>query len=149
MIPMELLVGAVSTLLGWGGTLLSMKVKANAEAQKLLIERATLQEKIHQSAREFGKQPGVAFTRRIIALSCVFAIVVWPLVFAPLFGVPVVHGWTEYVGGFWPFTSGKERMVWHMVEGGALVITPLHTNLMTAIVGLYFGAAISQNARTK
>lgn len=136
-------------LLGWAGSILSMKMKMAAESQKMLIERATLQEKIYQSAREFGKQPGVAWTRRWIALLCVFSIIVWPLVLAPLFGVSVVHGWTEWTGGFWPFTSGKEKMVWHTVQGGALVITPLHSFTVTSIIGLYFGGAIAQGARSR
>ncbi len=149
MIPMELATGVISMLLGWAGSILSMKMKANAEAQRLLIERATLQEKMYQAARDFGQQPGVAFTRRIIALACVFAIIVWPLVFAPLFGIQVVHGWTEYVGGFWFFTDAKPKMVWHMVEGGALVLTPLHTHLITAITGMYFGHSVANGARVR
>jgi hypothetical protein len=43
------------------------------------------------------------------------------------------------------FTEGKELIKWQSLKG--LVITPLDTHLLSAIVGLYFGASMVKNAK--
>jgi hypothetical protein len=88
---------------------------------------------------------GFQVTRRIIALSAVFAVIVWPKVVAVFWPeVPVVVGYTEWNPGFL-FFEGSEETTWQAVKG--LVLTPLDTHLLSAIVGLYFGASMVKNAK--
>ena len=56
----------------------------------------------------------------------------------------VYVGYTQFNPGFL-FLEGKEVVEWKQLKG--LVITPLDTHLLSAIVGLYFGASIVKNAR--
>lgn len=146
MIPLELLTGLISTGLSFAGSIISMKTKARAEEQKLLLQRAEVQDNIYRGAREFQTKEA-KWTRRTIALSACFAILIWPVI-APLFGLSVATGWTELTGGFWPFTDPKDKMVWHLVEG-SVVITPLHTHTLMSIIGFYFGSSIAENARSR
>jgi hypothetical protein len=59
--------------------------------------------------------------------------------------LPVVVGWTEWNPGFLFITEGEEQTVWQSLKG--LVITPLDTHLVSAIIGLYFGASMVKNAK--
>jgi hypothetical protein len=59
--------------------------------------------------------------------------------------MPVVVGWTEWTPGFLFITEGGEDTVWKTMKG--LVLTPLDTHLVSAIVGLYFGASMVKNAK--
>jgi hypothetical protein len=82
----------------------------------------------------------------VIALAAVFAVIVWPklvVVFWP--EIPVTVGYTEWNPGFLFLTEGKETTTWQSLSG--LVLTPLDTHLLGAIVGLYFGASMVKNAR--
>jgi len=137
--PIEIITMLGSTLLGGALKLWSMSVKAKAEQQKALIERGTLKKEAVQEARE-AKSPEIVFTRRVIALAAIFSIIVFPLTIAPMMGLTVTHGWTEWQSGFLFFTDGKDVMIWKEAVG--LVITPLHTHLVAAISGLYFGGSI-------
>ena len=88
------------------------------------------------SARD-NKDKGFQWTRRIIALTAVFAIVVLPklvAVFSP--DVDVTVGYTVFHPGFLFFTSDREAFEWITFKG--LVITQLDTNLVSAIIGMYF-----------
>ena len=78
-------------------------------------------------------------------MAAVGAIVIWPKVIAvfwPEVGVTV--GYTQWSPGFL-FFDGADDTIWHTMKG--LVITPLDTHLLSAIVGLYFGASMVKNAR--
>jgi hypothetical protein len=75
----------------------------------------------------------------VIALSAIFAIIVWPK-FAPLLQVDVVVGWTEFHPGFL-WMEGKDVVEWKAMTG--LVLTPLDTHLVSAIAGLYFGGSLA------
>jgi hypothetical protein len=76
----------------------------------------------------------------------VFAVIIWPKIVPVLFpDVPVVVGYTEWNPGFLFFTEGSESVTWRHMKG--LVLTPLDTHLLSAIVGLYFGASMVKNAR--
>jgi hypothetical protein len=57
--------------------------------------------------------------------------------------VPVFVGYTEVQGGFWNFLFGPDKqIVWQSAQG--FVITPLDTHIVSAIVGLYFGAGFAK-----
>ena len=115
------------------------------EQNMMLMQRAEAAAKSTKQAREWGKNDKhFAWTRRIIALSAVFSIIVLPKVVAVWYpDVDVYVGYTEATGGFWNWLFGPEETVkWVMAKG--FVITPLDTHIVSAIVGLYFGAGFTK-----
>ena len=138
-IPFEIITMLGSTLLGGFMSLWSQSIKAKQAQQKMLMERAKFQAETVKEAREY-ENTGFQWTRRIIALTAIFAIVVFPKVVAVFFpDISVTVGYTEFRPGFL-FFSEKEVLKWRALEG--LVITPLDTNLVGAIVGMYFGGSL-------
>jgi hypothetical protein len=105
----------------------------------MLMEKIGAKNEAVKQARDF-KEPGFSFTRRTIALASIFSIVVLPLVAATLVpGLPVSYGFTESVGGFLFFTDSSSPLVW--TTGTGIVITPIHSHLVYAIAGMYFGSS--------
>ena len=138
-IPFEIITMLGSTLLGGLMSMWSQSIKAKQAQQAMLMERAKFQQKAVQSAREYDNA-GFQWTRRIIALTAIFAIVVLPKVVAVFYPeISVTVGYTEFRPGFL-FFSEKEVLKWRALQG--LVITPLDTNLVGAIVGMYFGGSL-------
>jgi hypothetical protein len=126
-------------------TLWGQSQKAKQDAFNRAIEGLSAQSRATDMARRYENK-GFQITRRIIALSAVGAIIVWPKVIAVFWPeIPVTIGYTEWNPGFLFFTEGKELVKWQALKG--LVITPLDTHLLSAIVGLYFGASVVKNAR--
>ena len=97
-----------------------------------------------KAAREY-ENVGFQWTRRIIALTAVFAIVLLPKLM-PIFSADtsVIVGYLEFKPGFF-FIPEKEIMKWVTLSSNSLVITPLDTNLVSAIIGLYFGGSLVKN----
>jgi hypothetical protein len=113
----------------------------------MLLQRADFAAKQVNEARNAGKNDKhFAWTRRLIALSAVFSIIVLPKLVAVWYPeVSVFVGYTEVQSNF--FTSffggeGTEIIKWQMAQG--FVITPLDTHIVSAIVGLYFGAGFTK-----
>ena len=103
----------------------------------MLLQSAGIQNKATKQAREY-KEPGFQFTRRIIALASVGAIIVLPLVAGWLTPwVPISYGFVESINGFMFFTDPSKYIAW--TTGTGIVIGPLHTHLVYAIAGMYFG----------
>ena len=126
-------------------TLWSQSQKAKQAAFDRAITGLSAQTEATDLARKYENK-GFQVTRRIIALSAVFAVIVWPKVVPVLFpDVPVVVGYTQWNPGFLFFTEGTESVTWQHMKG--LVLTSLDTHLLSAIVGLYFGASMVKNAR--
>ena len=144
-IPLELITMLGSSLLGGFMTMWSQNMKAKHEAFQRAIDGLAAQSKATDEARRYENR-GFQVTRRIIALSAIGAIIVWPKV-VPVFwpDLPVIVGWTEWNPGFLFFSEGTEDTVWKSMKG--LVLTPLDTHLVSAIVGLYFGASMVKNAK--
>ena len=130
-----------STVLGGVMSIWSQSIEAKQAEQKLLIQRADVQMKGFKEAREYGNI-GFQWTRRIIALTAVFAIVLFPKLL-PLLDpeANVIVGYLEFKPGFL-FFEGKEVLKWEVLSARGLVLTPLDTNLVSAIVGLYFGGSL-------
>lgn len=139
--PFEMITMLGSTLLGGLMTVWSQSIKAKQAEQKMLIQRAEVQTAAFKEAREY-ENVGFQWTRRIIALTAVFAIVVLPKIL-PLIDpqAQVVVGYTEFKPGFL-FFEGKDVIKWVPMAHRGIVITPLDTNLVAAIVGLYFGGSL-------
>jgi len=139
--PFEMITMLGSTVLGGVMSIWSQSIKAKQAEQKMLIQRAEVQTKAFKEAREY-ENVGFQWTRRIIALTAVFAIVVLPKIL-PLVtpDAHVIVGYTEFKPGFL-FFEGKDVMKWVPMAHKGIVITPLDTNLVSAIIGLYFGGSL-------
>ena len=138
-LPVEMITMLGSSVLGGVMSIWAQSIKAKQEEQKMLMERANFQMKAVESARTYENK-GFQFTRRIIALTAVFFIIAWPKLVPVLFDVPVILTWTEFTQGFLFLIEKKEVLMDKSFLG--LVITPLDTHLMSAIVGLYFGGSL-------
>lgn len=137
--PLEIITTLVSTLLSAFIKYKSKKIDAKQAKNEMLIAR----EEQLQKVREI-KSNGFQWTRRIIALSSVLAIIVVPKM-SILFGLTdttVTFGWTEMQG--WLFWK-DESWTWKTVDG--FVITPLDTHVVSAIIGLYFGGSLVDHGR--
>ena len=139
--PFEMITMLGSTVLGGVMSIWSQNIKAKQAEQKMLLQRAEVQTAAFKEAREY-ENVGFQWTRRIIALTAVFAIVVLPKIL-PLVSpdAHVIVGYTEWKPGFL-FFEGKDVMQWVPMAHKGIVITPLDTNLVSAIIGLYFGGSL-------
>lgn len=144
-LPLELITMLASTILGGVMSIWGQSMKARAEQNKMMMERAQFSAAQVNTAREHGKNDThFAWTRRLIALSAVFAIIVLPKLVAVWYPeVPVYVGYTEATGGLLNWLFGPaETIKWQYAQG--FVITPLDTHIVSAIVGLYFGAGFTK-----
>ena len=140
-IPFEMITMLGSTVLGGVMSIWSQRIKAKQAQQKMMLERAEVQTAAFREAREY-ENVGFQWTRRIIALPAIFAIIVLPKIL-PLIDpqAQVIVGYLEFKPGFL-FFEGKEVMQWVPMAARGIVITPLDTNLVAAITGLYFGGSL-------
>ena len=88
----------------------SQSIKAKQAEQNMLTAKSRLQQKGFKEAREYKTK--VQWTRRIIALTAVFAIVLLPKLM-PIFqpDVSVIVGYLEFKPSFF-FIPEKEIMKW-------------------------------------
>ena len=140
-IPFEMITMMGSTVLGGVMSIWSQSIKAKQAEQKMLLQRAEVQTAAFKEAREY-ENVGFQWTRRIIAVTAIFAIVGLPKIL-PLIDpqAQVIVGYLEFKPGFL-FFEGKEVMQWIPMAARGIVITPLDTNLVAAITGLYFGGSL-------
>ena len=144
-IPLELITMLGSGLLSGVMTLWSQSQKAKQSAFDRAIAGLSAQSEATDMARKYENK-GFQITRRIIAVSAVMAVIVWPKIVPVLWpDIPVNVGYTEWNPGCLFFTEATEAVKWQALKG--LVITPLDTHLLSAIIGLYFGASMVKNAR--
>jgi len=140
MFPFEIITMLGSTLISSMLSLWSQRMKAKQDEQKMLITRGEFQLKAVDAARNV-ENVGFQWTRRIIALSSIFAIVILPKLVAVYYpDVDVTVGYTLFQPGFLFFTDSREVFEWITFQG--LVITQLDTNLVSAIIGMYFGGSL-------
>ena len=142
-LPLELITMLFSTVLGGVMSIWGQSIKAKEANNKMLMERANFRKKAVAEARNAGKDDKhFAWTRRLIALSAVFSIIVLPKLVAVWYpDVSVYVGYTEATGGIMNWLFGPDEAIqWKVAKG--FVITPLDTHLMSAIVGLYFGGSL-------
>ena len=144
-LPLELITMLASTILGGVMSIWGQSIKARQAQNEMLMQRAEFSRASVADARDAGKtDKHFAWTRRLIALSAVFAIIVLPKLVAVWYPeVPVYVGYTEATGGFLNWLFGPaESIKWQYAQG--FVITPLDTHIVSAIVGLYFGAGFTK-----
>lgn len=144
-LPLELITMLGSTVLGGVMSVWGQSIKAKQAQQEMLMQRAEFNRGAVADARDAGKNDKhFAWTRRLIALSAVFSIIVLPKLVAVWYPeVSVFVGYTEATGGLFNWLFGPaEAVQWKMATG--FVITPLDTHIVSAIVGLYFGAGFTK-----
>ena len=104
-----------------------------------MMAAMTKEAEVIDRARRY-ENPHFQWTRRLIALGAIGAIIIWPKVVAVFYPeIAVTVGWTQFNPGFL-FLEGRDIVQWKEMVG--LVITPLYTHLVSAIVGLYFGGSL-------
>ncbi|MDP6527542.1 MAG: hypothetical protein QF858_01510 [Candidatus Pacebacteria bacterium] len=138
-LPVEMITMLSSSVLGGVMTIWGQSIKAKQAEQKMLLARGKFQMESIEAARKY-ENAGFQWTRRIIALTAVFFIIVWPKIVPVFFDVSVFLTWTELSRGFFFLIEQKELLVDRKFAG--VVITPMDTHLMAAIVGLYFGGSL-------
>ena len=138
-LPVEMITMLGSSLLGGVMSIWGQSIKAKQAEQKMLLARGKFQMQEIEKARTYDNK-GFQWTRRIIALSAVFAIVVWPKMVPVFFDTSVWITWTEFSRGFLFLIEKKEIVMDKEFFG--VVITPPDTHLMSAIIGLYFGGSL-------
>ena len=144
-LPLELITMLFSTILGGVMSIWGQNMKNKQEQQKMMLQTAQFRADQVNEARNAGKNDKhFAWTRRLIALSAVFSIIVLPKLVAVWYPeVTVYVGYTEVQGGFMNWLFGPDEAIqWKMAKG--FVITPLDTHIVSAIVGLYFGAGFTK-----
>ena len=138
-LPVEMLTMLGSSLLGGVMTIWGQRSKDKANQQKMLLARGKFQMDEVGKAREYDNK-GFQWTRRIIALTAVFFIIAYPKLVPVFFDTSVFLTWTEFTNGFFFLIEKKEIVMDKEFFG--VVITPLDTHLMSAIIGLYFGGSL-------
>ena len=138
-LPVEMITMLGSSLLGGFMSIWGQSIKAKQEEQKMLLARAETQMSFVDKARTYENK-GFQWTRRIIALTAVFFIIAWPKIVPVFFDTSVYLTWTEFSRGFLFLIEQKEMTMDKEFFG--VVITPLDTHLMSAIIGLYFGGSL-------
>ena len=140
--------GLVTTLLGGSilgfvTTLIGQIVKAKGEQQKMMIAGLQAKADIVQRARDHGKTDrAFAWTRRLIALICVFVIVVVPFV-APFFNVPVMVSFVQEGGLNLPFIwEAPNNVQWQEIKG--IPLAPMYLHTLAAIISFYFGSSAAR-----
>ena len=138
-LPVEMVTMLGSSMLGGFMTIWGQSIKAKQAEQKMLLARGKFQMDAIEKARKYENE-GFQWTRRIIALTAVFFIIVWPKIVPVFFDVSVFLTWTEFSRGFLFLIEQKEMLVDRKFAG--VVITPMDTHLMASIIGLYFGGSL-------
>ena len=140
--------GLVTTLLGGSilgfvTTLIGQIVKAKGEQQKMMIAGLQAKADIVQRARDHGKTDRTfAWTRRLIALICVFVIVVVPFV-APFFNIPVMVSFVQEGGLNLPFIwEAPNNVQWQEIKG--IPLAPMYLHTLAAIISFYFGSSAAR-----
>lgn len=129
-LPFELITMACSFL----GGLWSKKMDNDHDFK---IAALGAQREAYDEARK-DQHPSTTKTRQFITISAVFAIIVWPKLVAVFWPeIPIMAAYTEMVQGFLFFTDDQEVIKWQEFTG--LVITPIDTHTIAAILGFYLG----------
>ena len=138
-LPVEMITMLGSSLLGGFMSIWGQSIKAKQEEQQMLLARGKFQMEEIDKARRYDNK-GFQWTRRIIALTAVFFIIAYPKLVPVFFDTSVFLTWTEFTRGFFFLIESKEIVMDKEFFG--VVITPLDTHLMSAIIGLYFGGSL-------
>ena len=139
-LPTELISLFGSSLFGSTIRLISFALLAKHHERLFALHKKHLLEISVVNARH-TRIHGLQITRRIIALMAVFFVIAFPKLMALVHPeIPISVGHSQTTGGFLFFSSAHDKIHWTQLKG--IVITPLDTHLLSAIIGLYFGSAL-------
>lgn len=142
-LPLELITLLASSFLGGFMRIWGAAINARRQQHLMNIQALKTQASIIKDARQYENK-AFQWTRRLIALTSVFFVIAFPKIIAVFFPhVPICIGYPEISKGFLFFTSDISKVQWIHISG--LVITPLDTHLLSAIIGLYFGGSLIGN----
>lgn len=141
MIPLPLLTGGASFILGAVSKIFMMRMEMKHEEQKALMAKAG----IVQEARKFGLQDAkFSFTRRLIALSLTAAVLapLWGPLLGDLLSVPIAVAIptsdvesTKVLFGLFAYTDTTTTYR-HITT---MTYLPEYDYYFTSVLGLYFG----------
>lgn len=138
-IPSELITLFASSF--FGGVMRGWSRRLENQQLDRLLHLRILKNDAPQRSAPLIEGYGVNWTRRSIAMMASFFIVVFPKVVAIFWPeVPLHIGYMEQSKGFLGFIGDFEKMRWISLKG--IVITPLDTHILSAIIGLYFGGSL-------
>lgn len=142
-IPTELITLLGSSLIGGIMKLWARSQDARRQEHLLAIHALNARAQIVDQARRY-ENAGFQWTRRLIAIIATIFIIALPKII-PLFhpDIPVHIGYPEIDEGFLFFSSDIEKTNWIELRG--IVLTPLDTHLLSAIIGLYFGGSLASH----
>ena len=111
-----------------------------------MMKQLTANHKLEEISRDKVRNNTNSFfmmTRRIIVLSCIFAIIIVPTL-APLFTDTAIYIQTEVTtGSDWLiFDTRNTSYIWKEVEG--IPILEWHKNIILSIVSMYVGSSIAK-----
>ncbi len=141
-LPPELLTLFASSIFGGVMKAWSRNIDVRNASHQIALHAMQSQNTAIAQAREWDS-PSLQWTRRTIALLSVFSIIVLPklvAIFCPELSVHISH--SELSEGFLFFSSASSHLRWVALKG--IVITPLDTHILSAIIGLYFGGSIME-----
>ena len=142
-----------STVIGGIFKLISTKFSHSMRLREAELKAMNAKAAITKDAREYDNT-GFQWTRRFITIAAVLSIIVLPL-WAPVYysimypveiamldknPLPVWFGYDVVTQGWWPFGGSTTETMWREFKG--IVITPFHVEIMSAIMGLYFGSRL-------
>ncbi len=144
-LPIELISMGAGAVTGAVFKFMGMMADNKRLQTKLLLQRFDANSKVMSAIREGPKngRAGFQWTRRVIALSVVFSVIVLPKIAAFTSIAPsITYAWEETTTKFLWF-GGSVVQNWTTVNG--ILISPVDIHATLAIIGLYFGASIVGN----
>jgi len=121
------------------------KSEAQAKAMEVALRGHQAEAEERKAIREV-KDKGFSFTRRVLALSVVGAIVVLPLL-APVFSPFIPVSFCTQAGAdtqvFWGlFSYDNSKLV--CTNSTALQVLPFHVDMGMMVLGFYFGGRVTK-----
>ncbi len=132
-----MIAGGGAAVLGIASKVIGLQLAARHERDLALIARDKQQQADISRARAYNP-PIAAAIRAMLALGAMLGVIIWPLM-VPVFWphIPVTFSWVTVHASWFGFGGGK-GLTWHTVHG--LAITPVHTQLVSAVTGFYLGS---------
>tara|TARA_R100001443_G_scaffold19422_1_gene30955 strand:+ start:371 stop:802 length:432 start_codon:yes stop_codon:yes gene_type:complete len=132
-----------SSVIGGLMQVIGQRASAQQEQQKMLMMQNKFVEQSRDKVRKIGDANFFSMTRRIIALTCIFSIILLPMV-AGIFQVPIYIQTEITTGSDWfLFSTESTQTVWKEING--MPFLEMHKNVVISIIGLYMGSSITKS----
>jgi hypothetical protein len=97
---------------------------------------------------KYSASTGFHITRRIIALTCVFSIIVLPIVLPVFFDASITYGYIENSWSLLPWVNEVPVIKWITIGDATknIVITPIMSNIIINIISMFFGNQITKKS---